>query len=81
MTVIDPNRRAVLEARPVSHHLGRCKAVALAINVAAGGEAYAIAFATDAPCSAANVDTGGVVRETLSDFYAATPTLVRSARR
>jgi hypothetical protein len=32
-----------------------------------GGEAYAVSFATDAPCSSDNVDTGGVVRETLSN--------------
>jgi hypothetical protein len=39
---------------------------------APGGEAYAIAFATDAPCSADNVDSGGVVRETLGNSQMAT---------
>src|SRR5579864_653674 len=46
---------------------GIYKAVVHAINVPAGGEPYAIAFATDEPCAASNVDTGGVVRETFSN--------------
>jgi hypothetical protein len=46
---------------------GLYKAVVRAINVAAGGEPYAVAFATDAPCVSGNVDNGTVVRETLSN--------------
>ena len=46
---------------------GVYKAVVRAVSVASAGEPYAIAFATDEPCAAANVDTGGVVRETLSN--------------
>jgi hypothetical protein len=37
------------------------------VDIPGSGESYAAAFATDAPCSADNVDTGGVVRETLSN--------------
>lgn len=46
---------------------GVYKAVVRAINVASGGEPFAVAFATDAPCAAGNVDTGTTVRETLSN--------------
>ena len=46
---------------------GVYRAVVKAINVAAGGEPYSVAFATDAPCAAGNVDTGTTVRETLSN--------------
>lgn len=46
---------------------GVYRAVVKAINVAAGGEPYAVSFATDAPCTPGNVDTGTVVRETLSN--------------
>lgn len=46
---------------------GLYKAVVRAINVAAGGEPYSIAFATDAPCTPGNVDNGATVRETLSN--------------
>lgn len=46
---------------------GVYKALVRAVSVASAGEPYAIAFATDEPCPAANVDTGGVVRETLSN--------------
>ncbi|MEO9048341.1 MAG: FecR family protein [Candidatus Dormiibacterota bacterium] len=46
---------------------GVYKAVVTALNVPQGGEAYSLAFATDASCAAGNVDTGTVVRETLSN--------------
>jgi hypothetical protein len=46
---------------------GLYKAVVRAISVPSTGEAYSVAFATDAPCSAGNVDTGVAVRETLSN--------------
>ncbi|HSP08700.1 MAG TPA: FecR family protein [Candidatus Dormibacteraeota bacterium] len=46
---------------------GLYRAVVTALSVAAGGEAYSIAFATDAQCTPGNVDNGTTVRETLSN--------------
>ncbi len=46
---------------------GVYKAIVTALNVAAAGEAYSLAFATDAACAAGNVDTGTAVRQTLSN--------------
>jgi hypothetical protein len=46
---------------------GVYKAIVTALNVPAAGEAYSLAFATDAACAAGNVDTGTVVRQTLSN--------------
>jgi hypothetical protein len=46
---------------------GAYKAVVTALDVPASGEAYALSFATDASCAAGNVDTGTVVRQTLSN--------------
>jgi hypothetical protein len=46
---------------------GVYKAVVTALNVSSGGEAYSLVFATDASCAAGNVDTGAVVRQTLSN--------------
>ncbi len=46
---------------------GIYRAVVTAINVPAAGESYSLAFATDAACAAGNVDTGTVVRQTLSN--------------
>lgn len=46
---------------------GHYKALVTALSVPSTGESYSLAFATDASCSAGNVDTGGVVRETLSN--------------
>ena len=51
---------------------GVYKAVVRAVSVPSGGEAYSVAFATDAPCSPGSVDTGGVVRETLSNSQIST---------
>ena len=74
VTVSDPGGRAYSKqgAPPLIIKIpngpaGTYKAVVTAINVAATGEAYALTFATDASCSAANVDTAGVVRQTLSN--------------
>src|SRR5438309_4529814 len=54
---------------PVTGHVsgppGKWRAIVHAIDVSVA-EAYAVSFATDAPCSANNVDDGVVVRETLS---------------
>jgi hypothetical protein len=46
---------------------GPYKAVVTALDVPASGEAYALTFATDATCTAGNVDNGTVVRQTLSN--------------
>ena len=46
---------------------GLYRAVVTALSVAAGGEPYSIAFATDAQCTPGNVDNGTTVRETLSN--------------
>ena len=74
VTVTDPNgtRYSKQGSPPVTISIsngppGLYRAVVTAVNVPASGEAYSVAFATDAPCSADNVDTGGVVRETLSN--------------
>ena len=45
---------------------GRYKAIVHAIDVP-GGEPFAVSFATNAACMEGNVDTGGVVRQTLSN--------------
>ena len=45
---------------------GLYRAVVHGIDVA-GGEPYAVSFATNAACASGNVDTGGSVRETLSN--------------
>lgn len=46
---------------------GLYKAVVRGVDVPAGGEPYALSFATDAACVEGNIDTGGVVRKTLSN--------------
>lgn len=46
---------------------GRYKAVVRGIDVPTGGEPYAVSFATDAACVEGNVDTGTVVRKTISN--------------
>jgi hypothetical protein len=46
---------------------GRYKAVVRGITVPAGGEPYSLSFATDSACADASIDTGTVVRETLSN--------------
>jgi hypothetical protein len=50
---------------PFSGPPGVWRAIVHGINVPVA-EAFAVSFATDAPCSPDNVATGGVVRETLS---------------
>jgi hypothetical protein len=45
---------------------GQYIATVRALNVATPGEPFAVRFATSTGCAAANVDTGGVVRETFS---------------
>lgn len=79
VTVTDPNgtKYAKQGSPPVAVTIpngppGLYRAVVTAVNVPAAGEAWSVAFATDAPCSATNVDTGGVVRETLSNTQIST---------
>jgi hypothetical protein len=79
VTVTDPNGAQYTRQGPPPINLkipngaaGVYKAVVRAVNVPPAGEAYSVAFATDAPCAAGNVDTGGVVRETLSNSQIAT---------
>lgn len=74
VTVTDPNgmRYSKQGSPPVTLSIsngppGLYRAVVTAVSVPASGEAYSVGFATDAPCSSDNVDTGGVVRETLSN--------------
>jgi hypothetical protein len=73
LSVIDPNGTEHASrngASPVVANMsgpaGLYRAIVHAIDVA-GGEAYAVAFATSAPCTSDNVDTGGSVRQTLSN--------------
>jgi hypothetical protein len=74
VTVTDPNGAtyATQGAPPLTLTVpngppGLYRAVVTALSVPSPGEAYSVGFATDAPCSADDVDTGGVVRETLSN--------------
>jgi hypothetical protein len=50
---------------------GRYKAVVRGVDVPAGGEPYALSFATDAACVEGSIDTGGAVRRTLSNLQIA----------
>lgn len=73
ITVIDPsggqhttrqtNRPVVLNfSGPAGHY----RAIVRAVD-APGGEAFAVSFATNAPCSSAPIDANGIVRQTLSN--------------
>ena len=73
LSVFDPQGREHSSRNgtsPVTGHLstgpGRYRAVVHAIDVP-GGEPYVVAFASNAACTPGNVDTGSVVRETLSN--------------
>jgi hypothetical protein len=73
LTIIDPSgveHSSRQGSRPVEGHLsgppGRYRAIVKAID-APGGESYAVSFATNASCAPGNVDTGTVVRQTLSN--------------
>lgn len=74
VTVTDPNgmRYSKQGSPPVTLSIangppGLYRAVVTAVSVPVSGEAYSVGFATDAPCAAGSIDTGGVVRETLSN--------------
>jgi hypothetical protein len=73
LTVVGPNGAqysARQSTRPLQLHVdgpaGHYKAFVKAVD-AAGGEPYAVSFASNAPCAGGNVDTGTVVRQTLSN--------------
>jgi FecR-like protein len=73
LTVIDPRGVAHTSkqgSRPVQGNLsgppGRYRAIVRAVDVP-GGEAWAVSFATNSSCSPDPVDTGGFVRQTLSN--------------
>ena len=72
--VTDPLGRSITKQGPPplvvriqSGPPGMYKALVTALNVPAPGESYSLAFATDAACAPGNVDTGTVVRQTLSN--------------
>src|SRR4029077_3578841 len=74
VTVTDPSGRVIarqgappLIVKIANGPAGIYKAIVTALNVPASGEAYSLAFATDSACAAGNVDTGTVVRQTLSN--------------
>lgn len=78
LSVIDPNgfeHASRNGTSPVKGNLagppGRYRAIVHAIDVSVA-EAFVVAFATNAPCSSGNVDSGGTVRETLSNSQIAT---------
>jgi hypothetical protein len=73
ITLIDPNgvqHTSRQGAPPVQFNVsgppGRYRAIVKAIN-APGGEAYAVSFATNAGCPTGKIDTGKVVRDTISN--------------
>jgi hypothetical protein len=73
ITVIDPrgNEHTTRQSsRPVvlsfSGPPGRYRAIVRALD-APGGEAFAVSFASAAPCTSAPIDVNGVVRQTLSN--------------
>ena len=74
LTLVDPLGRQYTRQGPPPVTLkipnappGRYRATVRAVNVTEGGEAYSIAFATDAACTPGNVDDGTTVRWTLSN--------------
>lgn len=74
ITVTDPNgvQHSAQGAAPLVVKIanappGHYTAVVRGVNVPAGGEPYSITFATDETCVPGTVDTGGIVRETLSN--------------
>ncbi len=73
LSIINPNGTVFssrASSRPVVTHLsgppGRYRAIVKAID-APGGEAYAVSFATNAGCASGPIDSGGIVRQTLSN--------------
>ena len=73
LSVFDPNgvEHAVPPRGALSGPPGRYRAIVHARDVSTA-EAFVVSFATNAPCSTGNVDSGGTVRETLSNSQIAT---------
>jgi hypothetical protein len=78
ITVIDPkgvSHTTRQGTRPVlinfSGPAGHYRAIVRAVD-APGGEAFAVSFATDAPCAVASVDANNIVRQTLSNSQIST---------
>jgi hypothetical protein len=78
ITVIDPTgvqHPTRTSSRPAqltfSGPAGHYRAIIRAVD-APGGEAFAVSFATDAPCTSAPVDTNNIVRQTLSNSQIST---------
>jgi hypothetical protein len=73
LSIVDPN--GVEHPEPLKGTMpgpaGRYRAIVHARDVAPA-EAFAVSLATNAPCSSGNVDSGGTVRETLSNSQIAT---------
>jgi hypothetical protein len=74
LTVVDPNgvqhaprQTGTTVQLDVSGPPGLYKAIVRGVNMPAGGEAYSLAFATITACGGDPVDTGGFVRQTLSN--------------
>ena len=73
LSLIDPTgaEHAVPSKGNWSGAAGRYRAMVHAKDVTPA-EAFVVSFATNAPCSSGNVDSGGTVRETLSNSQIAT---------
>jgi hypothetical protein len=74
LSVIDPSgteHRLAGGSSAVQGPAGRYRAIVHGVDVSPT-EAWAVSFATNAPCEVGDVDTGGVVRETLSNSQIAT---------
>jgi FecR protein len=74
VTVIDPSgvRHTTRQGSPpVQFNLngppGLYRAIVRGVDVPSGGEPFSLAFATATPCGGDNVDTGGFVRQTISN--------------
>ncbi|MFI5283459.1 MAG: FecR domain-containing protein [Candidatus Dormibacterales bacterium] len=78
LTVVAPSGAQVArqQAAPIKITIsdaapGLYRALVVAVSVPAGGEAWAVTFATNASCSPDNVDTASAVRQTLSSAQVA----------
>jgi hypothetical protein len=74
VTLIDPNgtSHAARQGRPpvqfnVNGPPGLYRAIVRGIDLPKDGEPFSISFATNAPCASGNIDSGGFVREIISN--------------
>jgi hypothetical protein len=74
VTVIDPTgaQHTSRQARPpvqfnLSGPAGLYRAIVRGVDLPKEGEPFSLAFATNAPCTEGNVDSGGFVRQTISN--------------